>query len=534
MILDPNQPFIDKAQRLSSWGHWFTFFNILLALVISSSFIATDASPTTPLGFSYLITNWIGHTAFLTFISFVLTIFPVSLVFPYPKHIRGVAAITATCGMVLLSIDAYSYSRLGYHISGASLEQVVTLLTNSWNNHPVRSFLWVFGISSAILLMELLISNFTWKRLENLRERALGARLSVFFLTAFIVSHLIHIWADATLDYDVTKQNNMFVFSYPATAKTLLAKNGLLDEKQHKAQRDNQLSLKQNLDFYPSRQQLQCKVDEINTDLQILITTTPMDIATVGQLFTQGYILFDKHYVPSNTEDAIFNLLYGLPAVYKDSIIAHSQRPQWYEIAQSHQLDVDLDVANSAILAGYGYITEGQPAAIATRKITIKQIETSALNQYLTSLEGNVIVISGKSQQSADANASAIVKTPLLVKWATPIRYKGQVTQNLDINATLIQSWLHCDSDKLAAKEDGDNDIYGKNILRKRPKVLAANYTNGTIISIRKDKITLLDEQGNNRIISATNGYPLNQEPDIPTLNDTIQLLKQYSFREKK
>ena len=75
--------------------------------------------------------------------------------------------------------------------------------------------------------------------------------------------------------------------------------------------------------------------------------------------------------------------------------------------------------------------------------------------------------------------------------------------------------------------------MFGKNILRKQPKVLAANYTNGTVVSIHKDKITLLDIEGNSQTISATNGYQLSHETDIPTLNDTIHLLKRYSVREE-
>jgi hypothetical protein len=522
MILDPNQPFVDKAQRLSSWGHWFTFFNILIALLISTSFIATDAAPTTVLGYGYLLTNWIGHTAFITFICFVLTVFPVSLVFPYPRHIRGIAAILATCGMVLLCIDAYSYSRLGYHISGSSLEQVVSLLTNTWNNHPIRSFLWVFGISVTILMFELMISNFTWKRLETLKDKACGSKLSIFFLTAFVTSHLIHIWADATFDYDVTKQNNMFVFSYPATAKTLLAKNGLLDKQQYEETQANQLALKQNLDYFPTRQALQCNIADISNNLMILVTTSTLDKAHISQLQTQGYTSFNKHYVPIDTEDALFNLLYGLPAIYKDNIIAHQQRPQWYEVAQDNNLTVDIDVINSPQLVGYRFIAAGQKENTSDIKVSVGQIDNEKLMNYLKALgNANVILV---GQPEVGNKDEAISKAALLVKWATPVNYKRQVTQNLGINTTIIESWLNCTA-------QGKVDAFGKNILLKQPKVLAVNYTADTIISIQKDKITLLDDQGNDRQISATNGYKLNQELDIPALNDTIHLLKRYSVR---
>jgi membrane-anchored protein YejM (alkaline phosphatase superfamily) len=528
MILDPNQPFVDKAQRLSSWGHWFTFFNILLALVIACGFIVTDTLPISALGFAYLITNWVGHTAFLTFIGFVLSIFPLSLIFPYPRHIRGMAAVIATSAMILLTIDAYSYSRLGYHISGASLEQVVSLLTTTWNDHPLRSFLWVFGICTMILVLELLISNVTWKRLEQLREKAFGARFTVFFLSAFMLSHMIHIWADATFDYDVTKQNNMFPFSYPATAKTLLAKNGLLDEEQHQVRRTNQLSLKQNLTYYPVNPPLQCDTTNISNDLQILLSDT-VDSVLVSELSALGYTLFDKHYVPTNTHDAIFNLLYGLPSIYKDSAIANAHRPQWYNLALSHQLNVSLDIKNSPAFAGYRYIADGQQNHPGAKTITIKQVDNRQLSAYLGGLNNTNVIVIGTQFDSAVNQGQAIHKTPLLIKWANPLRYKGQVSQNLDISPAIIQSWLNCKADSSATADNDKLAVFGKNLLIKQPKQLAANYTNGTIVSIQKDKITLLDEQGNSQTLSASNGYPLNQAANIPRLNDTINLLKQYS-----
>lgn len=340
MILDPNQTFIDKAQRLSSWGHWFTFFNIIFALLLSSRFMLTDEAPSTTIGYAYLLSNWVGHTAFLTFVGFVLTIFPISIVFPYPRHIRGMAAIIATIGMALLTIDAYSYSRLGYHISGSSLEQVFTLLTNTWNDHPIRSSAWVFGIFSAILALELVLSNYTWKHIEQLKNTELGGKFAAVLLTAFVTSHCIHIWADASLNYDVTKQNNMFPFSYPATAKTLLAKNGLLDRESHQQEQADNFALKKELDYYSPVQQVQCKVDNIKQDLFVVTTDKVLASEGIASLENQGFIHFDKHYVPIDKDDAAFNLVYGLPALYKNSIIAHQQNPFWYTLAQQHNLSL--------------------------------------------------------------------------------------------------------------------------------------------------------------------------------------------------
>lgn len=522
MILDPEQPFVDKAQRLSSWGHWFTFFNILLAMAISSKFILTDSVPGSLLGYIYLLTNWVGHTAFITFIVFVLTIFPLSLIFPYPRHIRGMAAVLATTGMIFLAIDAYSYSRLGYHISGSSIEQVFVLLTKTWNNHPVRSFMWVFGIAGAIFAFELFISNFTWKRLERLREKACGRLVAGIFVFAFVCSHVIHIWADATLNYDVAKQNNMFPLSYPATAKTLLAKNGLLDKQQHRQAQFDQLALQQNLEYGYKHHALACNIQAIEQNLAILMIDEPIKPSTDKMLKGAEYVRFDKHYVPTNKEDAVFNLLFGLPSIYKNSVVAKRQLPLWYQVATDNNLSIDLDLDFSPLFAPFSFIKEQKAGGNADIVLFMGQIKQDELEPFLAKNKKTAVIIVGQ----ATSDSTAINKAPLYIKMNGVERYMRQVTQNLGISSTIVQSWMGCD-----IAEQEKPILFGKNILLKQPKVLAANYTAGTIVSIKKDRIILLDDQGNDLQISASNGYKLNQPLDIPTLNDTINMLKRYSVK---
>src|SRR5690606_31392831 len=128
MVLENNLSLVKKVNRLLNWGHWFSFFNILLALVVTSAYWLSEPGPVSALGWLYLLLNWIGHTAFLCFMFFILTVFPVSLIFPYQRHVRGMAAILATTALVILIFDAYVYASLGYHIGSASFEQAAELL----------------------------------------------------------------------------------------------------------------------------------------------------------------------------------------------------------------------------------------------------------------------------------------------------------------------------------------------------------------------------------------------------------------------
>ena len=48
----------DKVSQMISWGHWFTLFNILLSLALSSRYLFISDWPDTLIGRIYAITSW--------------------------------------------------------------------------------------------------------------------------------------------------------------------------------------------------------------------------------------------------------------------------------------------------------------------------------------------------------------------------------------------------------------------------------------------------------------------------------------------
>ena len=154
MVLENNLSLVKKVNRLLNWGHWFSFFNILLALAVTSVYWLAEPLPVSILGWLYLPLNWIGHTAFLCFMFFILTIFPISLVFPYQRHVRGLAAILATVALIVLIFDAYVYANLGYHVGSASLDQAAELLRQQIVTN-LRNFVLIVVTVAALLLAAL-------------------------------------------------------------------------------------------------------------------------------------------------------------------------------------------------------------------------------------------------------------------------------------------------------------------------------------------------------------------------------------------
>ena len=128
MVSFDTKSYSKKLLHLISWSHWFTFFNIIAAIILSSYYLFSETAPDTLLGQIYLITTWVSHIAFLTFMSFVLILFPLTLVWPNTKVIRTSGSIIFTFGLLLLILDGFIYSRLGYHLNASSSSQIIELI----------------------------------------------------------------------------------------------------------------------------------------------------------------------------------------------------------------------------------------------------------------------------------------------------------------------------------------------------------------------------------------------------------------------
>jgi membrane-anchored protein YejM (alkaline phosphatase superfamily) len=225
----------DKIARLISWGHWFTFANIVLCLFIGLLYIEAAPKPSTAIGNLYMLVSWIGHFAFLPFVFFIILIFPFCLIVPYSKILRGFAALIASFGLIALIADALFFRQYGYHLNTYSMAQMTRDAEAVFTG---ASFVIISGVLLGFLLtvgIQLLLANLAWKRLEDLQQRKIGAPVTAIFLLCFFVSHSIHVWADAVLYDPITQQDDMFPLSYPTTAKTLMAKHGVIDVESYQA-----------------------------------------------------------------------------------------------------------------------------------------------------------------------------------------------------------------------------------------------------------------------------------------------------------
>lgn len=318
MIKIPSQQELERPFNLLSWGHWFTFANIILALLFSFFYLPVSQFPDTFIGWVYLTINWVGHFSFLAISCFILTIFPIITLFPHRHHIRGVSSVMATFFQLLLFLDVLSFRSLGYHLSSTSVLQLREV-EDFYTTHMGDAY-WILllFVLLAILSYQFLMSNLTWKRLSQLQGFKYKNTIATSLVSVFFVSHLMHMWSDATLNSDIAKQNNLFPLSYPLTAKTLLAKYELIDLKQYQVYKTKQADVIESGFGIKPFSAVSCEVsDKRNLSVHLVDISNYSSITAWLDRFSINYQSSDQLNMPSDFDTAIFNFTTGLPGLYR-------------------------------------------------------------------------------------------------------------------------------------------------------------------------------------------------------------------------
>ena len=366
--------------QLVNWGHWFTLLNIFIAIIIAAIYILNSPAPVTALGTLYLFTNWISHIGFLTFFAFVILILPLCYVLQNAKAVKITSSILAALGLALLAFDALLYNQYGVHLSFNSATLIRDEAQNvmaefGWQQWGFLVLLFVVWLS-----FQLIVANALWQRIGRLQKRKLGLPISSFFVTCFITSHALHVWADANLYQPIVQQDNMFPLSYPATAKTLMARYSLLDiedYQQRKALQFNQTIKGINYPNHP----VYCAVD--NNQKVLLLAVLDGELSDS----ISGLSSLSQHYgLQSTTQQSAHAILYGLPELYHRALYAYE--PILLSLPASMGLNVSLYLAQSSTPRLDKFNTEWgefkQNVLDAKSNLAIGFIHADALAELLT------------------------------------------------------------------------------------------------------------------------------------------------------
>lgn len=491
-----------------SWGHWFALSNIVLALFISSVYMFSSPAPGSALGSVYMMANWLGHISFLTFFGFVIFILPACYLVPNEKAVRTAGAIAAAIGLAVLALDALIYTRTGFHISFSTAElvrseaqtRIAEFGWQRWAYFTLLFFIW--------LGCQLIIGNAIWRRLDRLRSIKIGASVTSFFVTCFVTSHGIHIWSDASLYQPVVKQDNLFPFSYPATAKTTMSRYGLLDIDSYNQRKKLQFDPQLTHIRYPL-QPIYCSVDT-NKSAMVIVQLDKTSLPLQQTFPELQFNKTEQFYASASTpDDLIVSSIFGVPQIYTNTL--QDKRPVLLALPNAQGMDIAVHYQ--------GEITHSAIAGFQKNGGLLK----TGIEFYFSDSETIIQTLENVSTESAKA---------IMVVSDINENGVGTLHSTLPINSALasvediaptILSYLGCNSNIATYST-------GRNLINPSRSWLVS--TQGERILVIQDNLRIeLMSDGSYSIIDIKDNSRRSEALDINLLTRAIKHLSQFSVK---
>lgn len=528
----------DKIARLISWGHWFTFFNIILVLAIGSLYIEAAEPAGSALGMIYMLLNWLGHFAFLPFVVFIVLIFPFCLIVPYSRVLRGIATLVAALGIIALVADLLFYRQYGYHLNTYSLSQ---LAADAESVFAGASFLILLGMLLTfvvLLVFELALANVAWKRLDRLQQKHWGAAFSAVFVLCFLASHSMHVWADAVLYTPITKQDDTFPLSYPTTAKTLMSKHGLLVEERHQAT-DRLLRQTTTIELnYPAADMMCARIAEPPTTLIVAFTQlTPEQQQQLTQQFPQLQRYDTAMLGQLDIASGLFELLYGLPDLYMTAIADSQAEPAYFGPLRDYRIEFTTAVFSQSEgiesqlqlpqpLQQFKHFALQQPTAVIGLAVS-EAANQDALRRIQQALDSGLAVIvtaltPSPVNSSSQAYAVSAMQVPVWTNAA--VGWQTQPLASLtDIMPSVLSNYLQCVEG--TKHYSLGHDLRGEQ--RRWP--LVTTYGEDLVI-YQQDMTSVIDRDGH---IQSFDNQSLELLPGVspatPVMIDSLRQLKRFN-----
>lgn len=315
----------DHTSQIVSWGHWFALFNIFIAIILGSRYFFIADWPATLMGRFYAIISGIGHFSFLTFVVYLILLFPLSFFIRSIRCHQIIATAIATICITLLLIDIEVFNQFRMHLSFAIWNMLISsdnyLLSQEWQ----KLFIFV----PFILLIEIIFAIWSWRKLRSLKKRRKYAKpIVVLCVFMFLSSHFIHIWADAQFYRPITMQRTSLPLSYPLTARHFLERYGWINEGDYEARMNQEGNPFAIAIEYPIGRLSYQRAEHPYNILMVVVRDFYAPLfdeksMPVLQQFANEHTRFESHYSSSNQAVlSEFSLFYGLDTNYFNSILA--------------------------------------------------------------------------------------------------------------------------------------------------------------------------------------------------------------------
>ncbi|MGF7452751.1 DUF3413 domain-containing protein [Pasteurella bettyae] len=343
-LIKNGKQYREAISQKISWGHWFTLFNIIWAILIGSRYAFIIDWPATLLGKIYFFISILGHFSFVVFTGYLLIIFPLSFLIKNNRTFRGVSVILASISLTLLVIDTEVFSRFSLHLSSL----VWNLLVNPEDGELSRDWQIFFAPMPILLLVQMIYSRWSWNKLRSLERQKWIRKVGFTLVAMFIATHLIYAWADAMIYRPITMQKSNFPLSHPMTARTFLEKNGLLDKSEYEETVEQQGRPEAaNIDYPKHKLNYQVMTEKPNI-LIINISGLRYDSIIESKMptltqFAKQSTQFMNHYSSGNNNNlGLVGLFYGLNSRYADSILQNKAEPELIKKIQAEHYQLGI------------------------------------------------------------------------------------------------------------------------------------------------------------------------------------------------
>lgn len=332
---------IQLPERLNilRWSAWFFAIISGLMALIGWQYLIYYSFPKIPLAFFYTIAAFISHFFLLGFIPWLLLVLPLVILVPSRKYIFPLGVFLAAFMLSLVLLDGLVYARNQFHINA------LTMTILGWKT-------WGFGILYffIFLVFSSLLVKWTFPRLTKPIKWRAGWIISSVVIVLLLMTHILHIWADATYFIPITKFTNNLPLFYPATAKKFMLKHGFVDLQQN---RERQLM---NRVKTSSHDQLLYPLKPLNCNLPdtllnvLLITVDAFRGDMIKPTLTPNIVAFARqgqnfknHYSGGNSSRiGMFSLFYGLPSTYWKCIEGRQRSALLIDLLQQYQYNLGI------------------------------------------------------------------------------------------------------------------------------------------------------------------------------------------------
>ena len=328
-MVETGHKFHDNVSRLISWGHWFTFFNLIMVSLISLRYVKYAGLSDSGLGIAYQFTSLIGHFSFLCAMVFGVILFPLAFVIPSQRLYRLLACIISTLAIAFLILDTQIFKLYNFHLNPL----IWQFLQRPEQVEQIYSINLHYISVPIIFVIELFISFFIWKKCRFLQAKAIGKPIAIFLFTAFILTHLIFIWADATQYRPITQEKSIYPLSYPMTARTFLKKQGWLNDNKllkHTSEQDTNKITELRYPITPLTYSSPQQTESAKNVLLITVDALRAEMLNEKNMpflyrLSQQGLTYKNHFSgASNRPQGLFSLFYALPNRY------------WFEITLNY------------------------------------------------------------------------------------------------------------------------------------------------------------------------------------------------------